>query len=89
MQPASAPCFKPIITRTEYTLVDIETEDGYLTLMSETMETREDIKLPVYPEGMDDEITTAFTDEGKQLILTVLNSMGEEQVISYKEDTSE
>jgi len=90
MQPASAGCQVPIITRTEYTLVDIDAEDGFLTLMSESGdETREDLKLPVYPEGMGDEITTAFTDEGKQLILTVLKSMGEEQVISHKEDTSE
>ena len=37
---------------------------------------------------MDLEISTAF-GEDKQLILTVLKSMGEEQVISWKEDTTE
>ena len=89
MQPASAPCFCPIISRTEYTLVDIDADGGFLTLMSESGdETREDLKLPTYPEGMGDEISAAF-DEGKQLILTVLKSMGEEQVISWKEDTTE
>lgn len=87
MQPASAGCLQPIITRTEYTLVDIDAEDGFLTLMTEEGETREDLKLPTYPENYGDDIQAKF-DEGKQLILTVLKSMGEEQVIGDKEDTS-
>eukprot|EP00619_Florenciella_sp_RCC1007_P007252 CAMPEP_0205904078 /NCGR_PEP_ID=MMETSP1325-20131115/493_1 /ASSEMBLY_ACC=CAM_ASM_000708 /TAXON_ID=236786 /ORGANISM="Florenciella sp., Strain RCC1007" /LENGTH=160 /DNA_ID=CAMNT_0053269801 /DNA_START=43 /DNA_END=525 /DNA_ORIENTATION=- len=87
MQPASAGCLQPIITRTEYTLVDIDAEDSFLTLMTEEGETREDLKLPTYPEGYGDDIQAKF-DEGKQLILTVLKSMGEEQVIGDKEDTS-
>jgi len=86
MMPASQGCMQPIITRTEYTLVDIEEEDGFLTLMSEEGETREDLKLPSYPETYAAELKAKF-DDGKQLILTVLKSMGEEQVIGDKEDT--
>ena len=72
LQPSAAGCLQPIITRTEYTLVDIDGEDGFLTLMNEDgSETREDLKLPAYPEGYGAEIQAKFDDD-KQLILTVL-----------------
>lgn len=85
MQPSSANMYVPIITRTEYTLIDIK-EDGELSLMDEDGGTREDLNLPAIPEGYSDELRGKF-DDGKELVLTVLKSMGEEMVIADKEAT--
>ena len=74
MMPSSQGTTVPVVARTEYTLVDISEED-YLTLMTDSGETREDLKLPDYPENYAHELRTAF-DEGKQLILTVLAACG-------------
>ena len=73
----------PIVSRTEYTLVDIA-DDGFVTLMNESGETREDLELPSYPEGYDDEIKKDFDE--KQLIVVVLKACGKEQIMSHKED---
>jgi len=86
MMPSSQGTTTPIVQRLEYTLVDISEED-YLTLMTESGETREDLKLPDFPEGYAHELKTAF-DEGKQLILTVLSACGIEQVMTHKIDTA-
>ena len=74
----------PVIKRTEYTLMDIS-DDGYLSLMDENGETREDLELPEFPENYARELKDAF--ESKQLIVTVLKACGKEQVVSHKEDT--
>jgi len=76
----------PIVARTEYTLVDISDED-YVTLMSDDGETREDLKLPDYPENYGYELKGLF-DEGKSLIVTVLKACGHEQIMSHKVDTA-
>ena len=76
----------PNVTRAEYTLLDI-TEDDFVSLMDDTGETREDIKLPKIPDGFADQIRKDF-DDGKQLIVTVLKACSTEQIISTKEDTS-
>ena len=86
MVPSTHGTTVPIITRTEYSLNDI-TDEGFLALMDEAGEVREDLQLPKIPEGYGDEIQAAF-EEDKPLILTVLKSMGEEMVISHKEDTT-
>ena len=74
------------IEETEYTLIDID-NDNYVTLMDNKSTTREDLKLPTYPEDLADQMQTQF-DDGKQLIVTVLKACGNEQIISIKEDTS-
>ena len=74
----------PVIKRTEYTLMDIS-DDGYLSLMDENGETREDLELPEFPENYSRELKEAF--ESKQLIVTVLKACGKEQVVSHKEDS--
>ncbi|OQS07342.1 eucarytic translation initiation factor 5A [Thraustotheca clavata] len=76
----------PFVTRAEYTLLDITDED-YVSLMDDSGETREDIKLPSIPEGFADEIRADF-DAGKQLSLSVLRACGIEQIIAKKEDTT-
>lgn len=73
----------PIISRTEYSLVDID-EDDFVTLMDENGETREDLKLPEYPENYAYELKEEFNN--KQLLVTVLKACGQEQIMSHKED---
>eukprot|EP01083_Nonionella_stella_P109655 319974_1 len=75
----------PVVARTEYTLVDISDED-FMTLMDENGDTREDLKLPTWPDTYASELRAEF-DDGKQLVLTVLKACGQEQVMSHKIDT--
>lgn len=73
----------PVVSRTEYTLVDIS-DDDFMTLMDSNGETREDLMLPDYPENYATELREDF--EKKQLIVTVLKACGKEQVMSHKEE---
>jgi translation initiation factor 5A len=73
----------PVVSRTEYTLVDIS-DDDFMTLMDTNGDTREDLMLPDYPENYAAELRQEF--EKKQLIVTVLKACGKEQVMSHKED---
>ncbi|KAJ1840726.1 translation initiation factor eIF5A [Coemansia sp. RSA 1722] len=82
MSPSTHNVDVPHVTRNEYQLIDISEED-YLTLMNEQGETKEDVKL------LDDaEITKKIKeefDEGKDLLITILTSMGEQGVVSHRE----
>lgn len=70
----------PFVRRTEYQLLDID--DGYLNLMTNDGETKDDVRAP---EGeLGDSIQSAF-DEGKDLLVTIIAAMGEEAAISFKE----
>ena len=73
----------PIVKRTEYTLMDIS-DDGFVTLMDENGETREDLTLPDYPDNYANELKKEFQE--KQLLVTVLKACGKEQIVSHKED---
>jgi translation initiation factor 5A len=72
----------PVLTRKEYTLMDIN-EEGYVTLLDDDGDTREDIKLPDYPEDYCRTIQKEF-DDGKQLIVTVVKACGHEQIMHHK-----
>ena len=73
----------PVVSGTEYTLVDIS-DDDFMTLMDSNGDTREDLMLPDYPENYASELREEF--EKKQLVVTVLKACGKEQVMSHKED---
>ncbi|KAJ8652262.1 eukaryotic translation initiation factor 5A [Lichtheimia ornata] len=70
----------PNIKRSEYQLINIE--DGFLSLMLESGDTKEDVKLP---EGELGEQIQADFDEGKDLIVGIVAAMGEEHCLSVKE----
>merc|ERR1712142_517356 len=70
----------PVVKRADYQLLDI-TDDGFLSLMEDSGNTREDIKLPDGDVGT--EVKTKF-DAQEDLLLTVLGAMGEEMVIGTK-----
>jgi translation initiation factor 5A len=71
----------PNVSRKEYQLLDIS-DDGYLSLMSDDGETKDDVKTPTGEIG--EKITRLFK-EGKDTNVVVLTSMGEEAAIDAKE----
>ncbi|KAB7493965.1 UNVERIFIED_CONTAM: hypothetical protein RMT77_015581 [Armadillidium vulgare] len=73
----------PVVKRADYQLVDISA-DGYLSLMLESGELREDIKLPEGDLGAD--IKQRF-EGGEDMLLTVMKAMGEETVVAIKQNS--
>lgn len=70
----------PHVKREDYQLTDVS-DDGYLCLMSDGGELREDLKIPDGEVGA--QLRTDY-DSGKDILCTVLKSCGEE-VSSYFE----
>ncbi|KIN96254.1 hypothetical protein M404DRAFT_248776 [Pisolithus tinctorius Marx 270] len=70
----------PNVVRKEYQVVNID--DSFLNLMGQDNNSKDDVQVPNGELG--EEIQAAF-EEGKELLVTVVCAMGEEQVISYKE----
>ncbi|PIG86558.1 gibberellin 3-beta hydroxylase [Aspergillus arachidicola] len=70
----------PTVWRKEYELVDID--EGFLNLIAQDGMAKDDVKVPDGEIGK--QIQQDF-DAGKNLIITVLSAMGEEQAISGKE----
>eukprot|EP01091_Cochliopodium_minus_P004134 TRINITY_DN1404_c0_g1_i1.p2 TRINITY_DN1404_c0_g1~~TRINITY_DN1404_c0_g1_i1.p2 ORF type:complete len:150 (-),score=49.72 TRINITY_DN1404_c0_g1_i1:88-537(-) len=70
----------PNVDRYEYQLTDI-TKEGYVAIMDEEGNVREDLKLP---EGeLGDDIRNKF-DDGADLDVIVLSAMGHDQIMDYK-----
>ena len=70
----------PNVKRNEYQLVNID--DGFLNLMNNDGVAKDDVKVPEGDLGKD--IQAGF-DEGKDLLVTIISAMNEEQAISFKE----
>jgi translation initiation factor 5A len=70
----------PFVQRTEFQLLDID--DGFLNLMTQDGDTKDDVRAP---EGDLGETLQSAFDEGKDLLVTIISSMGEEAAISFKE----
>ncbi|XP_076889579.1 eukaryotic translation initiation factor 5A-like [Bidens hawaiensis] len=80
--PSSHNCDVPHVNRTDYQLIDIS-EDGFVSLLTESGGTKDDLKLPT-----DDTLLTQIKDgfnEGKDLVVTVMSAMGEEQICALKD----
>jgi len=72
----------PNVTRKEYQLLDVS-DDGFLSLMSDDGETKDDVKAPDGEVGA--KIQTLFTVEEKDTNVIVLSAMGEQAAIEAKE----
>ncbi|KAJ7226287.1 eukaryotic translation initiation factor 5A-2 [Mycena rebaudengoi] len=70
----------PNVSRNEYQLVNVD--DGFLNLMTQDGVPKDDVKIPEGDLGK--EISSGF-DDGKELLVTIVSAMGEEQAISVKE----
>eukprot|EP00358_Blepharisma_japonicum_P001873 CAMPEP_0202954264 /NCGR_PEP_ID=MMETSP1395-20130829/50676_1 /ASSEMBLY_ACC=CAM_ASM_000871 /TAXON_ID=5961 /ORGANISM="Blepharisma japonicum, Strain Stock R1072" /LENGTH=113 /DNA_ID=CAMNT_0049669695 /DNA_START=668 /DNA_END=1009 /DNA_ORIENTATION=- len=71
----------PNISRLDYTLVDIA-RDGFVSLMDDAGNTKEDLKLPEDEEGA--KIRDLF-DNGATVSVTVMKAMGQERIMAGKE----
>ncbi|CAN6549219.1 unnamed protein product [Malus baccata var. baccata] len=74
--------FVPHVNRTDYQLIDIS-EDGFVSLLTENGNTKDDLRLPT-----DDSLLTQIKDgfaEGKDLVVSVMSAMGEEQICALKD----
>lgn len=56
--------------------------------MDDTGATRDDVKLPEYPDGFAREIKGLF-ESGKAYTVTVLSAMAHDQIIAIKEEAEE
>ena len=72
----------PHVTRIDYQLIDIF-EQGFVILLTKSGQTKDDLKLPT-DEQLLAQIKAGF-DEGKDLVVTVMSAMGEEQICSLKD----
>ncbi|KAI9298827.1 eukaryotic translation initiation factor 5A [Neoconidiobolus thromboides FSU 785] len=70
----------PHVKRDEYTLLDIE--DGFLSLMLQDGSTKDDVKIP--DDALGRELEAAFA-EGRDISVTCISSMDEEQCISWRD----
>ncbi|ADV24273.1 eukaryotic translation initiation factor 5A [Cryptococcus gattii Ru294] len=73
----------PNVRRQEFQLLDIQ--DGFLNLMDSDGGSKDDVKVPETEIGQ--QITADF-EAGKDLMVTIISAMDEEQAISYKEAPS-
>ncbi|WRX32333.1 Translation elongation factor [Theobroma cacao] len=72
----------PHVNRTDYQLIDIS-EDGFVSLLTENGNTKDDLRLPT-DENLLSQIKDGFA-EGKDLVVTVMSAMGEEQICALKD----
>ena len=76
----------PNIKRSQFTAIDVDA-DGYLTLMDKQGSTRQDLKLPDDTDedrALADRIREAH-NEGREIVLTVLESMKIEKVVEMSD----
>lgn len=81
MSPSTHNMEVPNVKRIEYSLIDV-TEEGYLSLMDEGGDVRDDIHCNHSAEMLN-EIKTKF-DNGDDLQITILAAMGKEQPVQVK-----
>jgi translation elongation factor IF5A len=80
--PSSHNCDVPHVNRTDYQLIDIS-EDGYVSLLTDNGSTKDDLKLP-NDDTLLQQIKSGF-DDGKDLVVSVMSAMGEEQINALKD----
>ncbi|KAK6942295.1 Translation elongation factor, IF5A C-terminal [Dillenia turbinata] len=90
--PSSHNCDAPHVNRTDYQLIDIS-EDGFVSLLTENGNTKDDLRLPTdenllsqvyHRKTLFEFIKDGFAD-GKDLVVTVMSAMGEEQICALKD----
>ncbi|KAL4765757.1 Eukaryotic translation initiation factor eIF-5A [Aspergillus foveolatus] len=72
----------PNVSRKEYQLLDV-TDDGFLSLMDDNGDTKDDVKVPEGEVG--DRINKMFKEEEKDCNVVILTSMGEQMCMEVKE----
>ena len=70
--PSTHTAHVPVVTRMEYQVIGLE--DGYLQLMTDDGEMKEDLQPPTYPEGLGADLEAAIEaaeDEGLTVVVSV------------------
>lgn len=81
MCPTSHNMEVPVVTRLDYTLMDI-TSENFVSLMKEDGSTKDDLRLP--NDDVAAQIRSMF-EEGKQVTVSVIGAMGQEKIVAAKE----
>ncbi|KAG0255256.1 Eukaryotic translation initiation factor 5A [Linnemannia exigua] len=71
----------PVIRCEEFVILDIETDGGFLSLISQNGVPKDDVKIPEGDLRVD--MMSDFRN-GKDIVVTVIAAMGEEAAVSYK-----
>ncbi|XP_049850353.1 uncharacterized protein LOC126322536 [Schistocerca gregaria] len=74
----------PNVVRTDCQLIDIH-DDNFVSLLLDDGSTKDDLSLPTGELG--ENIKNAF-ESGKDLLVNVQSAMGQEAIISFKENTN-
>ncbi|CBX99091.1 translation initiation factor eIF5A [Plenodomus lingam] len=72
----------PNVTRREYQVLDV-TDDGFISLMNDDGDTKDDVKVPDGEVGA--KLNKLFKEEEKDTNAIILTAMGEEACIEVKE----
>jgi translation initiation factor 5A len=83
--PSTHTAHLPFVNRAEYTVIGIE--DGYLQMMQDDGEMKEDLTLPTYPEDLGSQLEEAIATAeatGKTVVVSVISAMEKEAVTSFK-----
>jgi translation elongation factor IF5A len=75
----------PHVKRTDYQLINIA-DDGFCDLMTDAGAQKNDLKLP--PDEALAKTITEYFEEGRDVVVTVLSAMGEEQINAVKDTSS-
>merc|ERR1712100_959400 len=79
--PSSHNMQQPVVFRDDFQLADID-DEGYVSLIREDGTTKDDLKLPENDVG---ELIRKDYAADKQLLITVVRAMGDEQIMGSKE----
>jgi translation initiation factor 5A len=80
----------PNISRIEFQVLNV-TDDGQISLLTDSGETKDDLDLPKDTDGKEDETAAQIRqmfNEGKSVLVTVVGACGFEKIMAVKELTA-
>eukprot|EP00121_Abeoforma_whisleri_P010139 Awhi_evm1s9343 len=84
INPAHAMVDTPIVSRKEWQVLDID-DDGFLSLMNDDGDQKDDLKLGDDKVAAD--VQERFAND-EELIVTILSAVNEERIVSVKQATN-
>jgi len=81
LSPSTSNRDMPIVKRVEYQLLDIDTEEGYVTVMTDKGEVKDDVLMPA--GELYGDLIARFEKE-ESLMVTVMSACNEEKIVAVK-----
>lgn len=78
----------PNVKRSEYQVIDVNEDEGTLSLLMENGDTKDDLNLPRTTEGQYEDVaadTIKMFQQDMAIIVTVIGACGEEKIIAVRE----